>query len=163
MKHLEVRQKYSAARRIFQLSSQCFIWRWKYITSRTVPVSFSFLKWGGHFRVLSGLCFKTRVGAQPLIWKSFFILMQIKLFFTRKVVHPASFWKWGFLELGSGLFGVHYTTNMITYLEWLRKDRLKWTATTTWTYNWNIVETLFEVRFPRQVERPVNCWWWNWE
>ena len=50
----------------------------------------------GHFRVPPGLCFKTRVGAQPLIWKSFFILMQIKLIFTRKVVHLASFWKWGF-------------------------------------------------------------------
>ena len=57
----------------------------------------------GHFRVSSGLCFKTRVSAQPLIWKSFFILVQIKLIFTRKVVHLASFWKWGFLELGSGL------------------------------------------------------------
>ena len=34
---------------------------------------------------------KTRVSAQPLIWKSFFILMQIKLIFTRKVVHLASF------------------------------------------------------------------------
>ena len=31
------------------------------------------------------------------------ILMQIKLIFTRKVVHLASFWKWGFLELGSCL------------------------------------------------------------
>ena len=50
----------------------------------------------GHFRVPPGLYFKTRVGAQPLIWKSFFILMQIKLIFTRKVVHLASFWKWGF-------------------------------------------------------------------
>ena len=58
----------------------------------------------GHFRVPPGLCFKTRVGAQPLIWKPFFILMQIKLIFTRKVVHLASFWKGGFLELGSGLF-----------------------------------------------------------
>ena len=47
----------------------------------------------GHFRVPPGLCFKTRVGAQPLIWKSFFILMQTKLIFTRKVVHLASFWK----------------------------------------------------------------------
>ena len=55
-----------------------------------------------HFRVPLGFCFKTRVGAQPLIWKSFFFLMQIKLIFTRKVVHLASFWKWGFLELGSG-------------------------------------------------------------
>ena len=27
-----------------------------------------------------------------------------KLIFTRKVVHLASFWKWGFLELGNGLF-----------------------------------------------------------
>ena len=27
--------------------------------------------------------------------------MQVKLIFTRKVVHLASFWKWGFLELGS--------------------------------------------------------------
>ena len=45
----------------------------------------------GHFRVPLGLCFKTRVGAQPLIWKSSFILMQIKLIFTRKVVHLASF------------------------------------------------------------------------
>ena len=45
----------------------------------------------GLFRVPPGLCFKTRVGAQPLIWKSFFILTQIKLIFTRKVVHLASF------------------------------------------------------------------------
>ena len=29
--------------------------------------------------------------------------MQVKLIFTRKVVLLASFWKWGFLELGSGL------------------------------------------------------------
>ena len=43
----------------------------------------------GHFRVPPGLCFKTRVGAQPLMWKSFFILMQIKLIFTRKVCAPS--------------------------------------------------------------------------
>ena len=45
----------------------------------------------GHFRVPPGLCFKTRVSVQPLIWKSFFILMQIKLIFTRTVVPLASF------------------------------------------------------------------------
>ena len=50
----------------------------------------------GHFWVPPGLCFKTRLSAQPLICKWFFILMQIKLIFTRKVVHLASFWKWGF-------------------------------------------------------------------
>ena len=49
-----------------------------------------------HFRVPPGLCFKTRLSAQPLIWKWFFILMQIKLIFTRKVVRLASFWKWEF-------------------------------------------------------------------
>ena len=55
------------------------------------------------FRVPLGLCIKTRLSAQPLIWKWFFILMQIKLIFTRKVVLSVSLWKWGFLELGSGL------------------------------------------------------------
>ena len=50
-----------------------------------------------------GLCIKTRLSAQPLIWKWFLILIQIKLIYTRKVVHLASLWKWGFLELGSGL------------------------------------------------------------
>ena len=71
----------------------------------------------GHFRVPPGLCFKTRVGAQPLIWKSFLILMQIKLIFTRKVVHLASFWKWGFLELGRGLLhkGGSQSTVVNTY------------------------------------------------
>ena len=37
-----------------------------------------------------------RWSSQPLIWTWFFILMQIKLVFTRKVVHLASLWKWGF-------------------------------------------------------------------
>ena len=31
-------------------------------------------------------------------------MMQIKLFFTTKVSHLASFWKRDFLELGNGLF-----------------------------------------------------------
>ena len=45
----------------------------------------------GHFRVPPGLCIKTRLSAQPLIWKRLFVLMQIKLLFTRKVEHLASF------------------------------------------------------------------------
>ena len=60
-----------------------------------------------------GLCFKTRLSTQPLIshygscliWKWFFILMQIKLIFSREAVLLASIWKWGLLELGSGLLG----------------------------------------------------------
>ena len=35
-----------------------------------------------------------------MIWKWF---MQITLIFKRNFVHLASFWKWGLLELGSGL------------------------------------------------------------
>ena len=59
------------------------------------PVSYLIVRIG-HFRVPSGLCMKTRLSAQPFIWKWFFSLMQIKFIFTRKVVHLASFWKWGF-------------------------------------------------------------------
>ena len=70
----------------------------------------------GHIRVPPGLCFKTRVGAQPLIWKWFFILMQIKLIFTKKVVHLASFWNWGFLELGSGLSFCQWTLAISLYV-----------------------------------------------
>ena len=47
----------------------------------------------GHFRVPKGLCIKTRSSARPLMWKLFFILMQIKLIFKGKVVHLASFLK----------------------------------------------------------------------
>ena len=46
----------------------------------------------GHFRVPLGLCIKTRLSAQPLVWKWFFILMQIKLIFTRRVLHLADTW-----------------------------------------------------------------------
>ena len=37
------------------------------------------------------LSIKTRLIAQPLIWKGIFILVQRKVIFTRKVVHLASF------------------------------------------------------------------------
>ena len=55
-------------------------------------VNSSWLWRTGHFWVPPGLCIKTRLS----------VLMQIKLIFTRKFVHLASLWKWGFLELKSG-------------------------------------------------------------
>ena len=58
----------------------------------------------GHFWVPKNLTFKARLTAKPLIWKWFLIMMQIKLIFTTKVSHLASFWKWEFLELGNDLF-----------------------------------------------------------
>ena len=64
------------------------------------PIPFSPM---GHFRFPPGLCIKTRLIAQLLIWNWFFIFKQIKLIFTTKVVHLASFWKWGSLELGNDL------------------------------------------------------------
>ena len=45
----------------------------------------------GRLRVDPSLCFKARLSAKALIWK-LFILMQIKLIFTGKVLHVASFW-----------------------------------------------------------------------
>ena len=54
-----------------------------------------------HFRVVLSFCFKARLRAKPLIRTLFFRLVQIKLISTRKsrkVLHLASFWKWGFLN-----------------------------------------------------------------
>jgi len=62
----------------------------------------------GHFRVPKNLTFKARLSAKPLIWKWVLIMMQIKLIFTTKVSHLASFWKWDFLELGNGLLKVAF-------------------------------------------------------
>ena len=63
----------------------------------------------GHFRVPKNLTFKARLSAKPLRWKRFFIMMQIKLIFTTKVSHLASFWKWDFLEYYLRL-GIHSDT-----------------------------------------------------
>ena len=60
-----------------------------------------------------GLCIKTRLSGQPLIWKGFFILMQIKLIFTRLDMHLAS--------LKVRVFG----TQMWPILRWLRRLRTK--------------------------------------
>ena len=82
----------------------------------------------GHSRVPPGLGIKTRLSAKRLIWKWFFILMQIKLVFTRTVVHLVSFWKWGFLELGSGLSNSNlsigeeekkYSRGNVKYVGWV--------------------------------------------
>ena len=51
----------------------------------------------GYFRVGPSLCFKTRLSEKRLIWKW--------SFYSQKVLHLASFWKWEILELGNGLFG----------------------------------------------------------
>ena len=46
-------------------------------------------------------------------WSVTFILMQVKLVFTRKVPHLVSFWKWEFLELSNGLL-LHWRRPMFT-------------------------------------------------
>ena len=86
-------------------------------------------KWKGsrHFRVPPGLCIKMRLSAQPLIWKWCFILMQIKLIFTRKVCtwphfESEGFWNWE----GAYFFKVHtqkvffftaaFSTPLLTFL-----------------------------------------------
>ena len=76
---------------------------------RTKPISQN--NWIGYFRVSPAQASVPNevLSAQPLIWKWFSILMQIK----RKVVHFALFWNWGFLKLGSGLF---HLRNDLVYL-----------------------------------------------
>ena len=59
-----------------------------------------------------GLCIKTRLGAQPWIGKWVFIVMQIKLIFTRKVVHLASG------KRGMGLGGWRTTTFLVIIFNW---------------------------------------------
>ena len=70
---------------------------WAYFGTLT-PLSLTI----DHFRVPPGLCLKTRVGAQPLIWKSFFILMQIT-HFRLKGCAPSLILKVRVLELESGV------------------------------------------------------------
>ena len=55
------------------------------------------------FPSFPGLCIKARLSAQPLIWRWFFIIMQIKLIFTRKVVH--------FFSLKVSVFGTRKWPN----------------------------------------------------
>ena len=66
--------------------------------------------WSGYLQFAPSLGFKARLSAKLLIWNRFFILMQIKLIFTRKVLHLASFWKWVIKELGNGLIELHCKT-----------------------------------------------------
>ena len=114
-----------------------------------------FKSWIGHFPVPPGLCFRTRVGAQPLIWKSFFILIQIKLIFTRKVVHLASFWKWGFLELASGLFAPCKGPQDI-FRSWIPCSRFRIPSTSFQSLSVELgfgLQSLVGFRFPTAVFR----------
>ena len=52
--------------------------------------------------------FQSEANRKAIDMKMIFILMQIKLTFTKKVLHLASFWKWEFLELVIGLFKTLY-------------------------------------------------------
>ena len=54
----------------------------------------------GPFPSSPGPLYQNEVKCSAFDMEMFFILMQIKLIFTWKVVHLVSFWKWGFLELG---------------------------------------------------------------
>ena len=58
----------------------------------------------GHFRVPPGLCIKSRLNAQSLIWKWFFILMQIKFIFTISLCTWPPFESEGFWNSEVGYF-----------------------------------------------------------
>ena len=60
----------------------------------------------GHFRVPPGLCIKTRLSAQPLIWKCFFIHHAKKTHFQMKGCALGLMLNVRVVELGSGLLFV---------------------------------------------------------
>ena len=66
--------------------------------ARAAELLFYLLRPISHFPVAPSLCFNARLSVKPLIWKWFFILMQIKLIFTRKFLLLAYFWKWELSE-----------------------------------------------------------------
>ena len=69
----------------------------------------------GNFRVPPWPLYQNEVKCSAFdIWKWFFILVQVKHISTRKVVHLASFWKWGFFELRSGLLYWGIQCNVVT-------------------------------------------------
>ena len=49
-------------------------------------------------------------------------MMQIKLIFTTKVSHLASFWEWDFLELGNGLLNGEYVFYMCFMYKHFKQD-----------------------------------------
>ena len=93
----------------------------------------------GHFRVPKNLTLKARLSANPLIWKWVLIMMQIKLIFTTKVSHLASFWKWDFFELGNGLLvgALCLIRALLTFWNFLNSPDIK-------LKYWNVLQNCFQ-------------------
>ena len=95
-----------------ELFPEEFAWKWSLVKGERCFGSWSstWLPWrhvqtsNMSFPSSPGPLYQNEVKCSAFNMEIIFILTQIKLIFTRKVVHLASFWKWGFLELGSGLF-----------------------------------------------------------
>ena len=103
-------------------------------------------KWKGsrHFRLTPGLWIKTRLSAQPLIWKWFFILMQIKLIFTRKASQKVLF------------FTATFSTPLLTFLisglesKFIRQQSIEEIGSVTylddhWSFNLSLLTPLLTV------------------
>ena len=95
-----------------QTSSSGFAWL---ITSRNTGL------WIGHFRISLNLFLKTSLGAHlSYEQKTRFIHLQIKLIFIWMVVHQASLWQKGLVELWNGLLRcISFPVNFIVYYRWL--------------------------------------------
>ena len=83
-------------------------------------------QWGiiGHFRVLLGLRIKARLSAQPLKWKRVFILMQLKLTFTRTGCALGLILK--LRVFGTRKWPIHFTNFgiMNTHVRWVKASKL---------------------------------------
>ena len=108
----------------------------------------------GHCRVPPSLCIETRLSPQPLIWKWLFIFMQIQFIFTRKVLHLASFWNWGFLELGIAYCKIRHFKIQETELTFAKtsgivsRDRRR---------NWPIADRCVPVMIPETIKELISA------
>ena len=84
-----------------------------------------------------GPLYQNEVKRSAVDMKMIFHFHANKTHFTRKVVHLASFWKWGFLELWSGLFH-SFLSNKSEYLYGLLmlhfSKLLKWKPLVCYSY-----------------------------
>ena len=69
---------------------------------------------------------------RSLVRKWLFLLMQIKLIFTRKASHLASFWKWEFLKLRHGLFAKTKPENREKKRKEKRREKENFRGILTW-------------------------------
>ena len=97
--------------------------------------------------------FQSEAKCEAIDMKMNFIVKQIKLIFTRKVMHLTSFWKWDFLDFGNGL--LHW--NCYLYLCHRTFFGLSWSALQLFV-PWVSIK-FFDKYFLRRGVPGLHCWY----